>query len=159
MQGSIVWLIGLTALFLLAIVFRKGPRARAPTGRWPLHARTVLGNREQVLYWRLVKAFPSHVILSQVALSQLLGIDKGVRQRQALGNRFRQLCADFVICTRSFAPVAVIELDGISHDHPRRLDADTRKAHALESARIPLHRINVKTLPDEAELAQLLALT
>jgi hypothetical protein len=158
LHGPIVWLIALIALFFLFATFLKTARTRAPTGRWPLHARTLLGNQEQVFYWRLVKAFPNHVILSQVALSQLLGIDKGTPQRQAFRNRFRQLCADFVICTKSFSPVAVIELDGVSHDQPRRQDADTRKAHALESARIPLHRINVKMLPDEAELRQRLAL-
>jgi very-short-patch-repair endonuclease len=114
--------------------------------------KTVLGEREQVLYWRLVTAFPDRVVLAQVALSQVLGIEKGAKQRQVLFNRFRQLTADFVVCRRNFEPVAVIELDGLSHDRPHRQAADQRKTLAAESAGLVLVRINAAALPDEVEL-------
>ena len=58
--------------------------------------------------WRLVAAFPKHVVLAQVSLSQLLGVQKGTTNRQAVANRFRQLCADFVICDRSFTTVGAL---------------------------------------------------
>jgi very-short-patch-repair endonuclease len=119
----------------------------------------VLGEREQVLYWRLVGAFPKHVVLAQVSLSQLLGVQKGTSNRQAVSNRFRQLCADFVICERNFTAVGVVELDGLSHDHPRRVDADSRKAQALQAAGLTIVRINAADLPDEAMLRAMIPTT
>ena len=53
----------------------------------------------------------------------------------------------------------MLELDDRSHDHPARQDADRRKAAICEAAGIPLHRLNVNPLPDEAELRALLQLT
>ena len=159
MQGLNYKFLGFALLFFIVVAAMKfGFRllaARTPAGRWPLYARELLNGREQMLYWRLVKAFPDHIVFAQVSLSQLLGIEKGAHERQALKNRFRQLTADFVICSKSFKPVAVIELDGMSHDHPRRQDADKRKKLAVESAGIPLHRMNTKALLDEADLKQL----
>jgi very-short-patch-repair endonuclease len=150
-------LLVLFAVAVLAAALLKRNVSAAPAGRWPLYAKRVLGEREQVLYWRLVAALPDHIVLCQVALSQLLAIEKHTANRQALGNRFRQLCADFVICKRSFDPVAVIELDGLSHDHPRRAAADARKTHAVESAGLLLLRINAAQIPAEGEIRAQLA--
>jgi len=144
----------LVAGFLLASRKRIDRRA---DDRWPLYAKRLLNEREQVLYWRLVSAFPDYVVLAQVSLSQLLAFEKGSQKRQAIGNRFRQLCADFVLCERSFRPVAVVELDGQSHDRPARADADARKAHALASAGLLLIRANSADLPTAESLrAQLI---
>lgn len=153
------WIFGLAALVAsIAVAVAMLKRRVSRSGdRWPVYAKRVLGEREQVLYWRLAAAFPNHVVLAQVSLSQLLGVEKHTSNRQAISNRYRQLTADFVICKRSFEPIGVIELDGLSHDHPRRQSADERKATALESAGIPLIRINVTTIPDEAELRKLFA--
>jgi very-short-patch-repair endonuclease len=156
--GNIVpWLLlGIVLIALGLMAARLAKRASSSTSRWPVYAKRLLGEREQVLYWRLCSTFPEHVVLAQVALSQLLGVEKGVVHRQAVGNRFRQLCADFVICKRTFEPVAVIELDGRSHDHPRRQAADERKAAALDSAGVQLIRVNAARIPDEVELKRLL---
>jgi very-short-patch-repair endonuclease len=153
------WTFGLAALvglIAVAVAILKRRESRSGGG-WPLYARRLLGEREQVLFWRLAAAFPNHVVLAQVSLSQLLGVKKHASNRQAISNRYRQLTADFVICKRSFEPIGVIELDGLSHDHPRRQSADERKAAALESAGVPLIRINVTDIPDEAELKGLFA--
>jgi very-short-patch-repair endonuclease len=40
----------------------------------------------------------------------------------------------------------------LSHDHPQRASADSRKAHAVESAGLTLIRINVADMPNEAAL-------
>lgn len=155
MLKSYVWIVGFALFLVLAVsIMRvlKGRPADGTTGRAPLYAKKLLNDKEQVLYWRLVSTFPDHVVLAQVALSQLLGVEKGTEGRQAVANRFRQLCADFVICERNFSPVAVIELDGLSHDHPQRASADSRKAHAVESAGLTFIRINVADMPNEAAL-------
>lgn len=157
MQNLAKWAL-LAAAIIVALVVFMAIRRRAPgdeSARWPLYAKRLLSEREQVFYWRLGNAFPDAVVLAQVALSQLLGIEKNSANRQALLNRFRQLTADFVICTRSFEPLAVIELDGLSHDRPKRQEADLRKAKALESAGVVLLRVNVASMPDEAQLREL----
>jgi hypothetical protein len=110
------------------------------------------------LYQRLISAFPEHVVLAQVAFSQLVGVKKG-ENFTAIWNRYNRLTADFVLCTKDFRTVAVVELDDCSHDNPARQDADRRKAAICEAAGIALHRLNVNPLPDEAELRSLLGLT
>ena len=94
-------------------------------------------------------------MLAQVAFSQLVGVKKG-ENFTAIWNRYNRLTADFVLCNRDFSIAAVLELDDRSHDHPARQDADRRKSAICEAAGIPLHRLNVNPLPNEAELRALL---
>ena len=104
-----------------------------------------------------MRAFPDHVVLAQVAFSQLVGVKKG-ENFTAIWNRYNRLTADFVLCTKDFRTAAVLELDDRSHDNPARQDADRRKAAICEAAGIALHRLNVNPLPDETELRALLQL-
>lgn len=150
-----VLILGLAASFIIAIAVLRALKSRpsdSHDSRAPLYAKKVLNDKEQMIYWRLLSTFPDHVILAQVALSQLLGVEKGTKNRQSVANRFRQLCADFVICERNFSPLAVVELDGLSRDHPQRAFADSRKAHAVESAGLTLIRINVADMPNKNAL-------
>jgi len=117
----------------------------------------VLSPVEQQLYHRLVCAFPDHVVLAQVAFSQLVGVKKG-ENFTAIWNRYNRLTADFVLCNKDFSIAAVLELDDRSHDNPARQDADRRKAAICEAAGIPLHRLNVNPLPNETGLRVLLDL-
>ena len=156
------------ALLLVLLLFaglialaRKGlfTNGRAGQGmhHWPVFPKQVLTPVEQRLYQRLIRAFPEHVVLSQVAFSQLVGVKKG-ENFTAIWNRYNRLVADFVLCTKDFRTVAVLELDDRSHDNPARQDADRRKAAICEAAGIPLHRLNVNPLPNETELRALLDL-
>jgi hypothetical protein len=120
--------------------------------------KKVLTPVEQQLYQRLLRAFPDHVVLAQVAVSHLVGVKKG-ENFKSVWNRYNRLTADFVLCNKDFSIAAVLELDDRSHDSPQRMDADRRKAAVCEAAGIPLHRLNVNPLPNEAELRTLLAPT
>lgn len=136
---------------LLEPLLAPGSDSKAES--WPLYAKRLLTVNEQKCYHRLRSAFPDHVVLAQVSLSQLLGVKKGQGGRyQAILNRFRQLTADFVLCHKDFSVAAVFELDDRSHDSPKRQDSDTRKAAALAAAGVPLHRLNSARLPNEADL-------
>lgn len=150
---GLLLLIG--AAFLVVALARRLQRPREEAS-WPVYARKPLSPPEQQLYQRLTRAFPNHIILSQVALPAMVGVKKG-HDFRTWNNRFNRLYADFVICERDFRVAAVIELDDRSHDHPRRQDADARKAAALAAAGIPLHRLNVNPLPDVSDLQQLIA--
>ena len=136
-------------------LFTKGRAVGAH--HWPVFPKTVLSPIEQKLYQRLVRAFPEHVVLAQVAFSQLVGVKKG-ENFTAIWNRYNRLTADFVLCTKDFRTVAVLELDDRSHDSPARQDADRRKAAICEAAGLALHRLNVNPLPNESELRALLNL-
>ena len=122
---------------------------------WPVFPKRLLTPVEQQLYQRLICAFPDHVVLTQVSCSQLVGVKKG-ENFTAIWNRYNRLTADFVLCSKDFRTLAVIELDDRSHDAPARQDADRRKALLFESAGIPLHRFNVNPLPDERELRSII---
>ncbi len=141
-------LLGVAVLLTLARkgLFTKGRAVGAH--HWPVFPKKVLTPVEQQLYHRLV---------AQVAFSQLVGVKKG-ENFTAIWNRYNRLTADFVICSKDFSIAAVLELDDRSHDNPARQDADRRKAAICEAAGIPLHRLNVNPLPNEAELRALLDL-
>jgi Protein of unknown function (DUF2726) len=112
---------------------------------------TVLSQPEQVLYRRLVQALPNNRMFAQVQLSRFLTVKRGVA-RQTWLNRISQLSADFLILGPDTSVVAAIELDDASHLNRSRRDADTRKAHALQSAGVWLIRWHVKSLSDEAAI-------
>src|SRR5580692_3355416 len=114
-------LIVFSAVLLLALACVAAflsIRRRRPPITLPVTAKPLLTRPEQQLYGRLVRAFPGHIILAQVALSQLLTVARAVAHRdaQSTTNRFRQLVADFVLCAPDFTAVAVIELDDRSHN-------------------------------------------
>lgn len=143
----LIFLLVLIAIALKAL--QKRPTSRV-TG-WPVKGCDLLSRPEQELYWRLCEAFPQHVVLSQVALSQLVQVDR-VTDRQAVFNRISQLVADFVVCTKTFAVVAVVELDDQSHETAARAAADARKTQALAAAGYRLVRLHVSRMPSAAEL-------
>ena len=158
MNAGILLLV-IVALAVLIAAIRRGivmkGRGGESTERWPVFPKKPLTTVEQQFYQRLIRAFPDHVVLAQVACSQLVGVKKG-ENFTAIWNRYNRLTADFVLCSRDFRTLAVIELDDRSHDAPARQDADRRKALLFESAGIPLHRLNVNPLPDERELRSLI---
>jgi hypothetical protein len=145
------------AAFLVATKLGRLKRRGGGEGaeHWPLFPKKVLTPVEQQLYWRLLRAYPEHVVLAQVSFSQLVGVRKG-HNFKAIWNHYNRLTADFVLCNKDFSVAAVIELDDRSHDSPQRMDADRRKAAVCAAAGIPLHRLNVNPLPNEAELRALL---
>jgi Protein of unknown function (DUF2726) len=144
-------LVGVGALSLL--------RRLRPAKALPVTAKPLLSRAEQVLYGRLVRAFPGHVILAQVALSQMLVVARAGAggSAQSIANRFRQLVADFVVCTPDFTAVAVIELDDRSHHRNAQRERDRRKDQFLQAAGIKVIRIAVADIPSEAALKALVA--
>jgi hypothetical protein len=109
----------------------------------PTAAATPLLTRpEQLLYGRLVRAFPGHIILSHMALSRLL-------------------TAGFVVCRPDFTPLAVFEIDEVAAAdaaaHAARRDSNRRKDKSLQAAGIKVIRLPAGDLPDEPALRALAA--
>jgi len=118
-------------------------------------AKPLLSRPEQILYGRLVRAFPGHIILGHVALSRLLvgGTDTGADG--PAGARFRHLIADFVVCKSDFTALAVVELGGASPGDAQRESG--LKDQFLQAAGIKVVRLPLDDLPNEAALKALVA--
>jgi very-short-patch-repair endonuclease len=153
-------LLGVAVAIALAFVGTL-PLLRRPrlAKALPVTAKPLLSRPEQLLYGRLVRAFPGNVILAQVALSQLLVVDRTDLNGSAhsTANRFRQLVADFVVCAPDFTAVAVIELDDRSHARNVQRERDQRKDRFLRAAGIKVIRFTVSDMPSEAALRALVA--
>jgi hypothetical protein len=127
-----------------------------PDAPWPVEARNLLTDRELSLYQSLLSLYPDNRIFVQVALSQLIEVDRNHPERQSIRARYKQLVADFVLCRPDLSIVAVIELDDRGHDNPRNQYADARKSKALKDARIRLVRIPAGALPSEDRIRKLI---
>jgi hypothetical protein len=123
---------------------------------WPVAAKNLLTERERSLYQRLMSLYPEHKIFVQVALSQLIDVDRNHPERDSIRARYKQLVADFVLCRSDLSVVAVIELDDRTHEWPKRKAADARKNKALADAGIRLVRIPAGRLPSEDDLRALI---
>lgn len=150
-------LLGLIAVVVMGALIRMLRRANGrDISPWPVYARRLLTVREQQCFYRFQSTFPDHIVLAQVSMAQLVGVKKTSRSKyQATLNRFRLLTVDFVLCRKDFGVAAVFELDGASHDHPRRQDRDQRKSEVLAAAGIRLIRVNSAAIPSAMELREL----
>jgi hypothetical protein len=148
-----MWTVGLLIIVLLGMwILRKTVPRASVNERWPLIASRLLSEREQALYQRLVAMYPEHVVLAQVALSQLIDVRPDAPNRRSVRNRYAQLVADFVLCRRDFSVLAVIELDDSTHERADRQDADRRKTLAVEAAGLRLVRFEAGPIPSEVAL-------
>ena len=146
-------LIVLVILVVVVMVLKN----RKPTVRgdekWPFYAKKPLSAPEQILYFRLVKALPDHIVLGQVQLSRFLGVKKGENVMQ-WNNRINRMSVDFLVCTKDASVVAAIELDDKSHERKDRVIADEKKDKVLNAANVKIIRWNVKSIPDEGLIKQ-----
>lgn len=138
-----VWvaLAVLVLITLAAAAVAGSKRQRKASGQ--LNARRPLTQREQSMYFRLVGTFPDHVVLAQVAFSAILT----TKDRPTRATFDRKVC-DFVLCSKAFEVIAVIELDDASHrgrDH-----ADAKRQALLTRAGYRVERF--AQVPDEAKL-------
>lgn len=137
-------LLGIGAMLFLDFLDRKKKSKPTALQDIKVERKIPLTNAEQNMFWHLKKVFvePEFVVLSQVSMSALLTSDWRVR------NRFSQKYVDFVVCSRDFVVLAVIELDDWSHDNKQEQDA-ARDA-MLRSA--GLNALRYRTLPDLEKL-------
>jgi hypothetical protein len=126
-----------------------------PDEPWPVSARNLLSKREQSFYQTLLSLYPDYKIFVQVALSQLIGIDRNHPESGSIRALYKQLVADFVVCRSDLSVVTVIELDDRSHERADCQRADARKNKALADAGIRLVRSPAGRLPSEDALRAL----
>jgi very-short-patch-repair endonuclease len=120
-------LIGLVAVVLLVAVVSVALRRIAPQHGLPKRRPSPLTKREQAMYFRLRDSLPDFVVLGQVAMSALL-----TANARAVRNTFDRKVLDFVVCSKAFDVIAVIELDDASHAD--RATQDSRRDSLLTQA-------------------------
>jgi hypothetical protein len=135
----------------LLVVGLNSLKPRSKATRWAVKARLPVSPVEQQLYRRLLDAFPQCIVLSQVAVSQLVIVLPGPG-RQVTFNKISRLVADFVLCAADFEVMHIIELDDSSHAAPHRKNADRNKSEALAAAGYSLVRFQASKLPTVTEL-------
>lgn len=146
-------LIVLVLLVVVIVVLKNRKTTTSVDEKWPFYAKKLLSAPEQILYFRLVKALPDHIVLGQVQLSRFLGVKKGENVMQ-WNNRINRMSVDFLVCSKDASVVAAIELDDKSHERKDRVMADAKKDKALNAANVKIIRWNVKTMPDESLIKQ-----
>ena len=157
MKTSLLVLVALVALVVVAllvvavVVAKRRAGSGSPEGPWPFYAKRPLTAPEQVLYHRLVKALPEHIVLAQVQVSRILGVKKGFKFHE-WNNRINRLSYDFVVCSKDSTVLVAVELDDKSHETEGRAGTDQKKERATAAAGVKLVRWHVKALPDETAI-------
>lgn len=147
----------LLLVFFLAIAIAVIARFRPLSGRtssvWPFYVKRPLSQPEQVLYHRLIRALPDHIVLAQVQVSRVLGVKKGANFHE-WNNRINRLSYDFVVCNKDSTVIAAVELDDKSHESSDRASTDEKKNKASADAGLRLLRWHVQSLPSEEVIRQ-----
>ncbi|MEO8023872.1 DUF2726 domain-containing protein [Polaromonas sp.] len=116
---NLIWLVLGLAVLIAIVTVLKAKQQGGSARKLDVRKKDLLSKREQGMFFRLTSTFPEHVVLSQVCFSALLRSNqRGTR------NRYSQKFADFVLCTKAFDVLAVIELDDSSHKGREREDGD-----------------------------------
>lgn len=133
--------LAMLAVFLVTLLQAKSGRGAGKTQH--IHRRAPLTAREQAMHARLCRTFPDHVVLCQVAFSALIS-----SKQRATRNHFDRKVADFVLCSKAFVVLAVIELDDRSHAGKEKAD----EARAGWLTRAGYRVVRYAQIPDEARL-------
>ncbi|MDX9689873.1 MAG: DUF2726 domain-containing protein [Alphaproteobacteria bacterium] len=108
---------------------------------------------ERQFYLRLVKALPECYVFPQVSFSAFLNSSNKWDRRYEVRGRFNRLVADFILCDcESFRLLAVIELDGNSHDRKDVQEKDKKRDAYLDEAGIKHKRFRAPPQPSEEEI-------
>jgi hypothetical protein len=148
LKALVVALVVLVLLLVaLAILKKFGFQSSDGASKWPYYIRKPLTELHQVLYHRLVAALPDHMILAQVKVSRVLGVEDGY-SAFVWGGKIERLTFDFVVCGKDAAVIAAIELDDDPEAAHLSTAADDKKNRAAADADLRLIRWNVRELPD-----------
>jgi len=110
-----VLLLVLLVALALVVIKRLGLLSGRASGTWPFYVKRPLSQPEQVLYHRLIRALPEHIVLAQVQASRVLGVKKGANFHE-WNNRINRLSYDFVVCSKDSTVIAAVELDDKTHE-------------------------------------------
>jgi very-short-patch-repair endonuclease len=141
------------AAMILTTLARNTSRTAADAVAWSLTPKPVMNGTEKRFFWRLQEALPDHVILAQVALSQL--VRQGGLHDPRVWNKIDRKVIDFLVCDSELRVIAAIEIDGPTHTGKTQRQRDADKNAALNAAGYRLLRISTDRLPSGDEIRSL----
>lgn len=154
-MSNITDFINLLITFIMAIILYRAismkPNTPGESSTWPFVARKPLSEPEQNLYFRICQALPCHIVLAQVALPRLLGMKN---KSKDLPVCLEQSVADFVVCTKEFNVLAVIEVGDMPLEDNQPGAGYTDKTKAIIAAGIRVIRWSASRLPDEETIRE-----
>lgn len=153
MKLTTVLLVVFLVAVVLVVIKRLGLLAGRASRAWPFYVKRPLSQPEQVLYHRLIRALPEHIVLAQVQVSRVLGVKKGANFYE-WNNRINRLSYDFVVCSKDSTVIAAVELDDKTHERNDRASTDEKKNKASADAGLRLLRWHVRSLPSEEVIRQ-----
>jgi hypothetical protein len=120
----------------------------------PYVSKKPLTETEQKFYFLLKEALPECIILAQVQLSSIIGINKLVAKDNYYKwlNPIRMQSVDYLVCLKDFTIVAAIELDDKYHWGKESAERDLKKEKNLEAAGIALLRWRAEAMPKPSEI-------
>ena len=120
MSRTALLFLATVLLIVAALIPKHRTRNRLKSlAELKLQSRRPLTAREEQMFFRLTETLTEYTVFPQMPLAALLTTaDRNDR------NRFDRKIADFLICTKSLTPIAVIELDDSTHDSKIAKDAD-----------------------------------
>ena len=151
--------LAIAIVFIIFVVMQiaayKKKKAKSQEIPPYIKKKSLLGEREQVLFHRLIEALPGHYVMPQVRLADIVGVKK-CDDWQSWFNKVSRKSVDFVICDKAFVVLACIELEGKMHELEARKKADNTKDEALNAAGIPIVRIDANRLPPTGDIKMML---
>lgn len=149
----ILILLIIVVIVILALAKKgKNTEGKASNALPYFRKKTLLNEKEQVLFHRLIEAMPTCYVMAQVRLADIVEVKKGTANRQTWQNKTNQKSVDFVICDKSFVVLVCIELDGKTHAQEDRQKTDGNKDEVLKAAGIPILRIEASKIPSAEEI-------
>lgn len=124
---------------------RQNTSKLKPLSQLKVQPRRPLTAREQQMFFRLTETLTDCTVFAQMPLAALL-TTADYQDR----NRYNRKIADFLICTKTLTPIAVIELDDITHNDKLAKDAD--RDAMLKNA--GYQTIRYREFPSSAQLRQ-----
>jgi very-short-patch-repair endonuclease len=119
-MNNVALLVTIAIVILAAATLLPKKQGKpGPLSHLKVQARRPLTAREQQMFFRLTETLTDCTVFAQMPLAALLtSADRKDR------NRYDRKIADFLICTKTLTPIAVIELDDPSHNNKAQKDAD-----------------------------------
>ena len=160
-------LLMLVVLGLIVAVFalkmkteQQNNKKRSTKNDVPPYKRkeSLLNRYEQELYKRLHEAIPDFIVMCQVRLADIIEVTEKTPSNERMGwqNKINPMSVDFVICDQDFLILAVIELDGKTHERRDRKEADASKDKMLKAAGLDILRFKAEKMPSIGELRKIL---
>ena len=102
--------------------------------------KSLLSQPEQLLFGRLVRAFPGHIVLARVALLPS-----------------KPWVVDFAVLRSDFTVLAAVELDSRAKPRIGQREREARMEAALQAAGSKILRLVVEDIPSDAGIRALVA--